>query len=256
MPYPMKKAHILLILFLCTVYLLNKVQGFRMKKLPPLEADIVIAPGGYRGIYTIGICHYLKNHFDVKDKTFLGFSSGSFNSVFMSLDKEQDNLFLQKLFTLNKREKISYLVKDVMGELDQWDESLFDIRHIQVAVSTPNGLEFFKDFLTLKDALYCCRCSSFVPFVTYKDLFLVYKNRLTFDGGIFYRRVKRQHQKQTLFIDSTMFGRYKPHMFAGLKHPKKTLYQLYLEGYHDARTNHAYFEPFLTPLPNSSSPPS
>jgi hypothetical protein len=234
----------------------NKVRGFRVKQLPPLEADIVIAPGGYRGIYTIGICHYLKNHFSVKDKTFLGFSSGSFNSVFMVLDKEQDNLFLQKLFTLNKREKISYLVKDVMCELEQWDETLFDIRRIQVGVSTQNGIEFFKDFLTLKDALYCCRCSSFVPFVTYKELFLVYKNRLTFDGGLFYRRVKRQHQKETLFIDSVMFGRYKPHMFAGLKQPKKSLYQLYLEGYHDAQQNHAYFEQFLTPLTLPPSPPA
>jgi hypothetical protein len=250
----MKKARLLLILFLCILYLVNKVRGYRVKQLPPLDADIVIAPGGYRGVYTIGICHYLKNHFMMKDKTFLGFSSGSFNSVFMTLDKEQDNLFLQKLFTLNKRKNLSYFVKDIIEEVQRFDEHLFDIKRIHIGVSTPNGLECFKDFLTLKDALYCCQCSSFVPFVTYKDIFLVYKNRLTFDGGLFYRRVKKQHQKQTLFIDSTMFGRYKPHMFAGLKQPKKTLYQLYIDGYHDAQQNHAYFEQYLTPIKPNPPP--
>lgn len=238
----MKKLQILLFVFLVSLYLLRKLAH---KKLPPLDADIVIAPGGYRGLYTLGICHYVKNHFDVTHKTFLGFSSGSFNSVFMTMDKERDIPFLKKLFGMNKSRSISIFVKDIVHELQKSDESQFDIKRIQIGVSTPNGIEYFKNFLTLEDVMYCCRCSSFVPFVTYRDIFLFYKNRLTFDGGLYYRRIKRQHQRQTLFIDSVMFGRYKPHMFAGLNQPKKTLYQLYLEGYHDARMNHDYFESFF-----------
>ena len=74
---------------------------FKMKQKKPqsmFKADIVFSPGGYYGMYTLGVCHYIKNNYDIKDKTKLGFSSGSFNALFMSMDKSKDHLFLKKLF--------------------------------------------------------------------------------------------------------------------------------------------------------------
>ena len=238
----MKKIRILLFILMILVFFVRRVAS---RKLPDIQADIVIAPGGYRGIYVLGICHYVKNHFEVKNKTFLGFSSGSLNSLFMTLDKEQDYLYIQRLFTMNKKKSISKLLTEVIESTRKVGESSFDIKRLHVGVSTPKGLEYFKNFLNLEDALYCCKCSSFVPFITYQDIFLFYKSKLTLDGGFYYRSVKKHRDHKMLFIDSTMFGRYQPHIMAGLQQPSKPLYQLYLDGYHDARKNHTYFEPFF-----------
>lgn len=236
------QIQIVLFVVILILYVLRKINR---QKLPPLDADIVIGPGGYKGVYTIGICHYLKNHFNVGDKTFLGFSSGSFNSLFMTLAKEEEIPFLKNLFTMNEKGSMVHFLRNIIDGVRKVDDSLFDIKRIQVGVFTPNGIEYFKQFLTVEDALYCCKCSSFVPFVTYRDIIMFYKNRLIFDGGWYYKSIKKRRDNRILFIDSTMFGRYKSSLLSGLRQPSKPLYQLYLDGYHDARKNHAYFEPFF-----------
>lgn len=230
------------LLFIIILYIVRIVTK---KKLPPVEADIVISPGGYRGVYVAGICHYVKNHFDIKNKTFAGFSSGSFNSLFMVMNDEKNNLFLNHLFSL-KKVPISQLLDNVIHSISTFESDDFDLSRIHVAVSTTKGLEYFKDFLNLQDALSCCKCSSFVPLITCHDIFMFYRNKLTLDGAVFYRDVKYQKDKKTLFIDSTVFGRYKPNRIAGLIQPKESIYQMYLNGYHDARKNHSYFAQYLT----------
>ena len=237
------------VIFMTFIYLLRKIIR---RKPPPLEADIVISPGGYRGIYVAGICHYVKNHFDIQNKTFAGFSSGSFNSLFMVLDKEQDNAYLQKMFAL-KKGPIHKLLRDVIHTVsDHFTLEQFDLARLQIAVSTTTGLEYFKQFLTLQDVLACCKCSSFVPFLTHSDIFMIYRNKLTLDGAIFYRDVKKQRRPDMLFLDANMFGRYKPNRMAGFIRPKESVYQMYINGYHDARKNHAYFDSYLQPLIHSS----
>jgi hypothetical protein len=230
-----------LILFILVLYILKRT---RRRKLPPLEADIVISPGGFRGVYTNGICHYVKNHFNVKNKTFAGFSSGSFNSLFMVLDDELNNIYIKKLTELKKRPIHQFLDQVIHIIHENFETDQFDLSRIHVAVSTSNGLEYFKHFLTLKEALSCCKCSSFVPFITCHDLFMFYKSKLTLDGAIFYRHVKKE-EKRKLFISPNMFGRYTPNSIPTLFQPKESMYQMYLNGYHDARKNHAFFELFF-----------
>ena len=230
-----------IILFILVIYILKRTTR---RKLPPLEADIVISPGGFRGVYTNGICHYVKNHFNVKNKTFAGFSSGSFNSLFMVLDPEKDNTYIRKLITL-KKGPIHQLLHEVIHTIDEnFKTEQFDLSRVHVAVSTSKGLEYFKQFLTLKDALCCCKCSSFVPFLTTHELLMFYRSKLTLDGALFYRDVKKE-EKRKLFIGPNMFGRYKPARLQGFFQPKESMYQMYLNGYHDARKNHAYFETFF-----------
>jgi hypothetical protein len=214
------------------------------KTLPPLEADILIAPGGYRGVYVLGICHYVKNHFNVKNKTFVGFSSGSFNSLFMVLNPEENNKFLMLLFSL-KKGPISKFLQDSISSIKKLENDCFDLERLHVAVSTTNGLEYFKQFLTLHDALDCCKSSSFVPFITYNDMFLFYRNKLTLDGAVFYRDVLKKKPDNKLFIEPSMFGRYNRNRIAGIMIPNESFYQMYLNGYNDARKNHTYFERFF-----------
>jgi hypothetical protein len=75
------------------------------RKLPNIDADILISPGGYKGIYTMGICHYIKNHFNpqLKSKKILGFSSGTFCTLLMRLNPELEHTFLNLLFSLDTK---------------------------------------------------------------------------------------------------------------------------------------------------------
>ena len=63
--------------------------------------NIVVNPGGNMGFYILGICHYIKNHYDISNKVIHGFSSGSINTIFLSMDQKYDDYFLKKLFSLN-----------------------------------------------------------------------------------------------------------------------------------------------------------
>lgn len=233
-----------ILLFLILMYIVKRsVQ--KKRPLPHLNADIVISPGGYKGIYTLGICHYIKNHFDVSQKKFTGFSSGSFNSLFMTLTPEKNNDMIRSLISMNFcsiDKLLNQVVATINGSFCSQD---FDLSRVQVGITTSKGLQYFTDFLSLDEATYCCKCSSFIPFLTSKNLLLVYKHCLSLDGGLCYRRVKHEKKKETLFIQSSMFGRFSTKFSEGFRKPKCSYYQLYLYGYHDARKNHDMLEKYF-----------
>jgi hypothetical protein len=217
------------------------------RKLPKLDADIIISPGGYKGIYMMGICHYIKNHFDIKSKKILGFSCGSFCALLMRIRPELDNTLLNLMFSLDKpRESMpTFLNKVVHIVNNTFEYDDFDLSGTKIGITTSTGLKCYDQFLTINELTLCCKCSSFIPFITHNELLLFYKNKLTLDGGIYYKQLK-PIKKETLVISSTMFGRYSKKITEGLKKPKCSYYQLYLNGYHDAKKNHdvlkAYFQ--------------
>ena len=209
------------------------------RKLPKLDADIIISPGGYKGIYMMGICHYIKNHFDIKSKKILGFSCGSFCSLLMRIRPELDNTLLNLMFSLDspRVSMPTFLNKVVYSLNNTFKYADFDLSGTKIGITTSTGLKCYDQFLTIEDLTLCCKCSSFVPFVTHNQLFLVYRNQLTLDGGIYYKQLKKMKDEHFL-ISSTMFGRYDKNLLSGFKKPKCSFYQLYLYGYHDARKNH------------------
>jgi hypothetical protein len=211
------------------------------RKLPAIDADILIAPGGYKCIYTIGICHYIKNNFkqQIKSKKIIGFSGGAFAALLMRTSKEKANELLNCLFSLDSPRvsmpKFLNNIVDTLNKKFNYDD--FDLSGTQIGVTTSSGLKCYDTFLTMEDLTLCCKCSSFVPFVTQNEMFLVYKNHLTLDGGIYYKQLKNI-KKEKLVISSSMFGRYTKNMLQGFYKPKCSYYQLYMYGYHDARKNH------------------
>jgi hypothetical protein len=216
---------------------------YKRIEIPPLDSDILIAPGGYKGIYMLGICHYLKNHFEIDDKIITGLSCGSLLSLFLKLKDDLDQPFIGEIFKLNSNSSISTLLQELLNiVLTQYKTEDFDLTKIQIGVTTFKGFEIFDKFLNLKDIASCCTSSCFVPFVTYTDLLLIYHNRITFDGGVFYKILKRRKKEKTFIITSSMFGRYSESLLSGFIKPKCSYYQLYLNGYHDARIHHAYLE--------------
>ena len=66
--------------------------------------DIIIEPGGNYGFYTLGICHFIRNNYNIKNKKIIGFSSGSWNVIFLSIKnkiKNNSNVYLLSLFRNN-----------------------------------------------------------------------------------------------------------------------------------------------------------
>lgn len=225
-----------------------------MEKIPykitnHVNADIVICPSGRYGAYQLGICHYIKNNFDIKHKKILGFSAGSLNAIFLSIQKQHTNDCLKQFFKI-KSKKIPILLKKSLNVIESYDINDYDIENIYIGVSTTNGLVIHNNFITIQDITRCCIASSFVPYLTHNDIFCFYKNNLSLDGGIFHKQYLESmpNKSKCLIIKFTMFGRYKnTNIFNEvLKKNKPSTYDLYLTGYHDAQINHEYFEKILS----------
>lgn len=244
-----------MILVMVITYIINKF--YKIKKnymIPDCDADIILAPGGIKGAYTLGICSYIKNNFDIKDKKIVGFSSGSINNLFMILDHEKNSHFLRTLIFIKLNNNIKKFLKNVISSIRrEFEDKDFNFNKINVAVSHSDGLHIYSNFLNLKDALECCLGSSFIPFLTSKDFLCFYNYKLCLDGAICYKEYRVKKKDTTLIINYHMFNRYKKPTtrFHGMNAKNVNTYQMYLYGYHDARKNHDYFLKYLKPKPLS-----
>jgi hypothetical protein len=124
-----------------------------------------------------------------------------------------------------------------------------DISNINIMVSNMNDfkLEVYNKFLSLDDLIRCCMASSFIPLITYKDIIYFYKNKLSIDGMLlkkFY--LNNVDPNKTLVIKFDMFGRLKKNkIYKSLIKPGKSLYELYILGYHDAQKHHSYLQRYF-----------
>ena len=233
-------------------YIINKIYRIKKKyKIPVCDADIIFSPGGIKGPYNFGICHYIKNHFDIKDKKMVGFSSGSIINLFMTMHKEKNNDFLKSLIKNKLNNDIKgYLKKTISSIQTDFTENDFNLNLVNIGVTHSDGMHIYNKFLNLKDALDCCTSSSFIPFITCKDLLYFYKYKLCLDGGLCYSAYKGK-KNNVLVISHYMFKRYKKTSVSNINmvlSKNLNLYQMYLNGYNDARNNHDYFLKYLNPL--------
>ena len=246
----------LLIIMVTIAYIINKVYKIKKKyKIPECDADIILAPGGIKGSYTMGICSYIKNNFDLTNKKIVGFSAGSINNLFMSIKEEKKIHFLRTLIKIKLNNNIKKFLKNIIHDIEEeFTENDFNLNNMNVGVSHSNGLYIYNNFLNLKDVLNCCEASSFIPFFTSKDIFFFYKYKLCLDGGICYKEYREKKRDDVLVINHHMFKRYKnPKIrFHGMTTKNVNVYQMYLYGYHDARKNHDYFLNYLKPKPSPS----
>jgi hypothetical protein len=167
----------------------------------------------------------------------------------MCLKKEYINNIIKKSFK-HKKLKVSELLTNTKNITKEYKIEDFNINNLYIATSHINKLSIYNDFLTLDEIIRCCTSSSFIPFLTYKDLMYIYKNKICFDGGFYYKKYIKSLKNQKcdpLIISFKMFGRHKNERISKELFRKKIpcSYQLYIKGYHDALKNHKYFENFL-----------
>ena len=165
--------------------------------LPPtVLPDIVLGPGGVAGFYSLGISHYVVNHFDLKDKQLIGFSAGSFTLLFMRMAPEKRNAMLRRIFQCN--ETVSAVVMKTLMDMIETTTSLedYDLSGASIAVSHSNGMGMYNSFLTIEQLVRCCKSSSFIPFVTHESGIDFYNHKLAMDGFFYYKDFLCKYQEK------------------------------------------------------------
>lgn len=149
---------------------------------------ISITPGGYKGFYTLGVCDYIKQYYDLSDFLFSGASAGAWNALFLSF-KGDNSHFINDILNIplsdkNNIQNLQYSLKDIL--LDKYHSHDFDLDRLYIGVSRFNKYNFkpiiYNDFDSLEDAIDCCMASSHIPLIT-GGLTFKYRNKFTFDGG-------------------------------------------------------------------------
>jgi len=213
--------------------------------------DIIISPGGQFGFYNLGICHYIRNHFNIDNKKIVGFSAGSFIALVLTFKRKNINYLLKEIFKRETPNDLIKLIDNLKEILKDYSLDDFNIKNINVASTnlSKKNLSINNNFLSIDELLRCCTSSSFIPLITYKDIFYFYNNDLMVDGNILYKRyIKSVTKYNPLIIGYKMFGRHKnKSVLKELGKSKKSdLYQLYIKGYHDATINHDYFANYFS----------
>jgi hypothetical protein len=149
---------------------------------------ISISPGGYKGIYLLGTCMYMKENFNLDEFIFSGASAGAWNSLVMCYKK--DASFIKKEvvdYSLKHAKTIIELesmMKDRIVKL--CDPSDFDLNRLFIGVTTMYNYKanttIFYGFTNLEDAANCCIASSHIPLVS-GGILNKYRDMYTFDGG-------------------------------------------------------------------------
>ena len=157
-------------------------EKYKNKKL------LTISPGGLKGFYTLGVCTYIKENYDVSDWIYSGASSGAWNALFMC-KKNNNSDFLKTIHDIDYESfsdinDVEQILKyEIMKNYKTED---FNLDKLFVTVTIFNKVKIttniYSEFDSLQDAIDCCIASSHIPFITGK-IFHKYKKNFAFDGG-------------------------------------------------------------------------
>ena len=220
---------------------------------------ISISPGGFKGIYMLGICLFIKDTFDLDDYIFSGASAGAWNALTLCYKKDpkliKENVLDYSLKNAKTIYEIEKLMKDRFLLYTKTED--YDFRRLFIGVTTfkklKSSVHIFYGFSNLEDALDCCIASSHIPFIT-GGLVNKYRNIYTFDGGFSkYPYLNTIHS--TLHISPSMWNKNPGYQNPGtfditqyttlFSRDKLDFNNLYESGYNDSVKNYDYLKYFL-----------
>jgi hypothetical protein len=147
-----------------------------------------ISPGGYKGFYTLGICKFIKENYDLSEYVFSGASAGAWNSLLLvsrhGIGEIQKKIIDDSLMKINSLEKLELTIKQRI--LENYETDDFYLHKLYIGVTTVDKYKsktiIYNSFESLEDALDCCVASSHIPFFT-GGLTKTYRKTFVFDGG-------------------------------------------------------------------------
>ena len=145
---------------------------------------ITISPCGYYGFYMIGVCNYIKEHYDTSEYIFSGASAGALASFTMTFKGKHE--IIKDVLVNNEiyKNKSIYEIVRIMKQnlLNTFTSDDFDLDRLFIGVTTIGQTNIHFDFDSLEDAVDCVLASSNIPFIT-GPLLYTYKNSYAFDGN-------------------------------------------------------------------------
>lgn len=154
--------------------------------------SLILKPGGLKGFYMMGICRYIKEHYDLQDWKFYGSSAGAWNALYLVCNK--DDFFLSQAYELSDFEYTDLydlektIKKRMLNHFSIYD---FDLSRLHICISSKRRWlpmlrkNIVRDFRDLDDVIECCITSSHLPFISNGRLFYKYRNIPCMDGGAF-----------------------------------------------------------------------
>jgi hypothetical protein len=161
-----------------------------IKRPQPL---VTISPGGLKGYYLLGIASFILDTYDVNfdEYIFSGASAGAWVSLFLTYKYDKRDLIskILKISSESPNYNIQTIGKKVKTFLlnncstDDFDFSRLHICVTEIKLGEKPIKIIYTNFASLEDAIDCCIASSYVPFISGKNAFKIYKNKNIIDGG-------------------------------------------------------------------------
>ena len=219
---------------------------------------ISISPGGYKGFYELGVCKYIKQHYNLDNFLFSGASAGAWVSLVFCFKRDfseiQDKVLDNSIAESKTMKGLENLIRNKI--LTHFTTDDFDLEKLYIGTTTIQNFKIkttiYHNFTGLEDALNCCRASSHIPLIT-AGIKNMYRNVLTFDGG--FSKYPYLHNTEDTILHIT------PNIWKKDERVKKTTYLLRFtdyttlfsrdrynfndmieEGYKDSKDNKEYLD--------------
>jgi len=213
-------------------YVISNKTGLQTTFDRPHEV-ITLSPGGFYGFYMMGICTYLKEHYDTSDHLFSGASAGAWNALYMTLRTDPTCLKYALLQRDHRRRQILDVQREMKDRiLQQYTKHDFDLERLCISVVTVGQTNIYTEFEHLEDAIDCCIASSHIPWVTTRSMMHIYRNQCVFDGGFSNTPYVDTHPS-SLHISPNMWGQNPDTRYHMFKQGTFDLNVLFQNGYRD-----------------------
>ena len=175
---------------------------------------IYLAPAGFSMPYNLGICQFIKEHYDLNNYKFIGSSAGAWLSIFLASDMYlSDDLLIsysknfENVGILHKWNNICpFLIEEFPKYIN--DKSFVKNKKIEISISQYHNKtitnELLTDYNNLNELLTLCALSSYIPVLS--GLNIPKRNNLiSFDG--YFSEPNFDNKKIKLKICNSMFDR-------------------------------------------------
>lgn len=163
----------------------NQVNRGNRGKLKVPNKTIYLGPGGFTMPYTLGICKFIKDNYDLSNYNFIGSSAGSWLAVYLASDISSDNIqkiidnYSEKFESNNKNFLYKWhytgdFLKDEYIKYINNQESITNDKHIKISVTRYKDRklinELLDDYNNIEELLELCKYSSYIPLLTGNNL--------------------------------------------------------------------------------------
>lgn len=194
---------------------------------------ITISPAGYYGFYILGVCMYIKEHYNTDNCVFSGASAGALSSLFMTIKNNPKKMMDLIVVNENYKNKNASEVLQIMKQIviKNFSENDYELNKLFISVNAIDQTNIYTDFENFEDVINCCEASSHIPYITGPRT-LKYKNKFVFDGGLC-KNPYFDALKPILHIHPNIWGQNAKTPFILYKTNPVDFEKLYERGYQD-----------------------